>query len=96
MTRKRIEFAPDDRLSAVEHLAPRFFAEVVGIPYEDCLITDYSQLGHFADNADGKGEARLYRMFDRIVEHYRIDVRPLDTDRIVTLLEYLASQGVVD
>lgn len=94
MPRKPIRFASDDRLSAVEHLAPRFFADVMDFDYDNCMITDESCIGDFVSNADGQGRAKVLAMLDRVAEHYFVDVRHLETDNIVELLEYLDRHGV--
>lgn len=48
---KRIELASQSRMKAVEHLASRFFTEVIGIAYEDCLVTDESDLSDLTSYA---------------------------------------------
>jgi hypothetical protein len=55
--RKQIVLGPQARLEAVEHLAPRFFREVLEYDYADCLITDESDLLHFTC-AGGKNSKR--------------------------------------
>lgn len=65
MTDKPTHFASDDRLQAAEHLAPRFFAEIIGIDYDDCWISDYSAIGHCFDAREG-GEAEVEARPDRI------------------------------
>ena len=90
---KRIEFAPQDRLSAVEELAPRFFREVVDYDYEDCMISDESDLCDFTD-AFGDREAGVQAMFDRLEAHYLIDGRAAESTGIVDLLEFLRDRGV--
>ena len=86
--RKRIEFAPQDRLSSVEHLAPRFFAEVVQRDYGDFMITDDSDLFDILD------EAGVNQALDRMDEHYLVDSRACGSTRIVALLELLRERGV--
>jgi hypothetical protein len=90
---KRIEFAPQDRLSAVEDLAPRFFREVIEYDYEDCLVSDESDLSDFAD-AFGDHQAEVEAMLDRLEAHYLIDGRAAGSTRIVNLLEFLRDRGV--
>ena len=85
---KRIEFAPQSRLAAVEHLAPRFFAEVILRDYGDFMITDLSDLCDILD------EAKVEMALDRMDEHYLIDSRACDSTRIVDLLELLHERGV--
>lgn len=95
MTDKPIFFASDDRLRAVEHLAPRFFAEIIGIDYDDCFISDYSAIGDFFDASDA-GEAEVEARLDLIAELYSVDVRHLGTHCIVDILEFLASKGITE
>jgi hypothetical protein len=90
---KRIRFAPHDRLSAVEELAPRFFREVIDYDYEDCMISDQSDLLDFTDASDDY-EAAVQAMFDRLEAHYLIDGRAAESTGIVDLLEFLRDRGV--
>jgi hypothetical protein len=90
---KPLVFAPADRLSAVEHLAPRFFREVLDRDYQNVMITDESDLCDFITAGAG-AEEELIGMLDRLEAHYLIDARPLDSTRIVALLELLGSRGV--
>jgi hypothetical protein len=73
----------------VEHLAPRFFKEVLDYDYNDCLITDESDLLDFI----GSGPP-LEQALDRLEAHYLWDGRSLGTTRIVALLEVLHERGV--
>ena len=90
---KKVTFAPQNRLIAVEDLAPRFFHEVVGYEYGECLTTDESDLRDFTD-VFGDHDAEVAAMLDRIEAHYLIDVRMVSSTRIVDLLEFLQSRGV--
>lgn len=85
----RIELASQARLKAVEYLAPRFFTEVIGIAYEDCLVTDESDLSDFV-RADHSMEAFLETFFT----HYFVDPGEAGSTRIVDLLELLERHGV--
>lgn len=86
---KRIELASQTRLKKVEELAPRFFREVLGMNYSDCLITDESDLGDFLEQGHS-----LEEFFERLEHHYFIDGRDAGTTRIVALLEFLNKRGV--
>lgn len=90
---KRIELAAQRRLAAVEHLVARFFHEVLECDYEDCLVTDESDLRDFAD-VFGDREAEVAAMLGRLEAHYLIDGRTAKSTRIVDLLEFLQSRGV--
>jgi hypothetical protein len=90
---KHIEFAPQDRLSAVEELASRFFREVLEYEYEECLVSDESDLYDFTD-AFGDRMAEVQVMLDRLEGHYLIDDRGAGSTRIVDLLEFLRDRGV--
>lgn len=90
---KKIELAARKRLAAVEHLAPRFFHRVLEYDYEDCLVTDESDMRDFAD-AFGDREAGLAAMLDRLEAHYLVDGRAAKSTSIVELLEFLQSRGV--
>lgn len=90
---KKIELAVQERLAAVEHLAPRFFHEVLEYEYENCLVTDESDLRDFAD-VFGEREVQVAAMLDRLEVHYLIDSRAAKSTRIVELLEFLQSRGV--
>ena len=46
-TSPRFEKAPEGCLAGVEHLAPRFFREVLEWEFEECLVTDDSDLFDF-------------------------------------------------
>lgn len=90
---KKITFASQNRLSAVEELAPRFFAEVLEMDYWECLITDESDLGDFAEFGTDASPT-VERMLDRLEAHYLMDARVIGSTRIVQLLEFLQSRGV--
>ena len=87
-TKKRIEFAPQHHLAAVEHHAPRFFTEVIQRDYRDFMITDESDLYDILD------KAKVEQALDRMDEHYQMDSRACDSTRIVDLLELLHEHGV--
>ena len=93
MMPREFELAPQDRLKAVEHLAPRFFREVVGCKYEDVLVTDDSDLYDFAELGDDRNAA-VAAMVDRMSACYRVDARQASSTRIVDLLEFLATNAV--
>ena len=95
MTEKRITFAPQNRLSQIENLAPRFFQEVLGRDYTECLITDESHLSDFANTFAGRAAAaaEVEAFFVALDAHYHIDGRSVGTG-IVDLLEFLNSRGV--
>ena len=90
---KKVVLAAQNRLSRVEHLAPRFFREVVGYDYDECVITDESDLRDFGNVFDDR-DAEVAEMLDRLEAHYLIDGRSLGSTRIVDLLEFLESRGV--
>jgi hypothetical protein len=90
---KKITFAPQDRLAAVEALAPRFFREVVGYEFAECLVTDESDLRDFTD-AFGDHNAEVQAMLDRLEVHYLVDGRAAGSTRIIDLLEFLQVHGV--
>lgn len=90
---KKIVFASQERLSAVEELAPRFFAEVLEMDYWECLITDESDLRDFTGFGTDAGPS-VERMLDRLEAHYLVDARVIGSTRIVQLLEFLQSRGV--
>jgi hypothetical protein len=92
---RRFEFAPQDRLNAVEHLAPRFFRDVVGWDYEEVLVTDESDLRDFAD-LTGDRSAEVAGMLDRLATNYGVDGRLANSTIIVDLLEFLAANGVTN
>ena len=81
--RKEIVFASTERLSGVEDLAPRFFSEILGLDYADCLITDESELGDF------RVEATSDLFYDRIAEVYGVNVRDIESGNIVEIMERL-------
>ena len=90
---RRIELASRHRLAKVERLAPRFFREVIGQPYADCLVTDESDLSDFAEVSPDRG-AQVAAMLDRFRAHYLVGGQPVGSTRIIDLLEVLASRGV--
>lgn len=90
---KKIVLASQNRLSAVEELAPRFFAEVLEMDYWECLITDESDLRDFTEFGTDASPA-VERMLDRLEAHYLVDARVIGSTRIVQLLEFLQSRGV--
>ena len=92
---RRFESAPQDRLAAVGHLAPRFFREVVGWDYAEVLVTDESDLRDFVDLTGDRG-AEVAGMLDRMAASYRVDGRLAKSTLIVDLLEFLASHGTTD
>lgn len=90
---QRFQFASRDRMENVEALAERFFREVIGHEYADCLVTDESDLYDFAPVTADAGTA-VAAMFDRLESHYLIDARAAATTKIVGLLEFLEERGV--
>jgi hypothetical protein len=95
-TLKRVELASKSRIESVEHLAERFFREViVDYEYPECLVTDESDLYDFAD-LSGDRDTEVAAMLDRFRAHYMLDPRPHNTTNIVCLLEFLAASGVAE
>ena len=92
--RKQFTLASQSRLSAVEHLAPRFFRVVLDVDYEDCLLTDESDLRDFASIFDDR-TAAVAECLDRLEAQYLVDGRAAGSTRIVVLLEYLRASGVI-
>ena len=92
--KNRIVLAPQTRLAGVEHLAPRFFREVLGYEFTDCLITDESDLHDFAAGTFGDRNADVESMLARLEAHYLIDARAAHSTRIVDVLEFLEARGV--
>jgi hypothetical protein len=72
----------------VEYLAPRFFAEVVGRPYGNFIITDESDL------FDILGEVGVGLAIDRMDEHYLVYSKARGSTTIADLLELLHERGV--
>lgn len=95
-TSMRFEQAPQDRLSRVEHLAPRFFREVLEWDYDECLVTDDSMLSDFATATAPLPERRaeVEAFLTRMQAHYLIDGRSRGSLLIVDLLECLQANGV--
>jgi len=89
---RQFERAPQERLAAVSHLAPRFFRDVVGWDYAEVLVTDESDLSDFADVTDDR-RAQVSEMLDRMAAHYGVDGRSVGSTRVVELLEFLAARG---
>jgi hypothetical protein len=88
-----IELAPRDRLMRVEHLAPRFFREVLDARYEECLVTDESDLEHFVV-AKSSSEHAVSATLSRMENHYFLGYPTAESSRIVDILEFLASHGI--
>ena len=79
----KITVAPSDRIDALEFIAVKFFREILDEEFEDCLITDESDLRHFDDAGP---------LFTRIEQVYGIDVR--DTGgNIAAILERIWLQS---
>ncbi|MBL8998812.1 MAG: hypothetical protein JNL44_15975 [Gemmatimonadetes bacterium] len=79
--RSDLEFAAVDRLTMVEYLAPRFFSEVLQVDYADCFVSDESSLWDFHSESDNE------EYFERIAERYGVNVRDIESSRIVDILE---------
>jgi hypothetical protein len=99
--RRHLRFvqASRERLSAVEHLAGRFFREVVvDHEYEDVLLTDESDLYDFTSFTDPRTQrdAEVTAMLARMTAHYLVDADTAGTTSIVGLLEFLAQRGITD
>ena len=92
---RQFERAPQERLAAVDDLAPRFFRDVVGWDYAEVLVTDESDLSDFADFM-GDRKAQVSEMLDRMAARYGVDGRAVRSTRIVDLLEFLAAGGRQD
>lgn len=76
----KIVVVPTDRIDALEVMAPKFCREILGMEYEDCFISDESEL------CDFPGDEAAY--YERIARVYGVDVR--DTDgNIAAILERL-------
>ncbi len=88
-----MKFASQRRIQAIEDLAPRFFREVLDFDYDECLVTDESDLRDFTD-AFGDHDTELETLLDRLQAHYLIDGRAAGSTRIVELLEFLQSRGI--
>jgi len=86
---KKIKFASAARFKRLEHLAPRFFEEVLRMEYSDLVfVSDLSDLHDFT------GAAGVDEFFERFESHYLIDPRQIGSTRIVDLLELLERNGV--
>jgi hypothetical protein len=94
MTEKEFTLAPQDRLAAVETLAPRFFSEVLDLDYAECLTTDESDLCDYTSSLE-PGAEEVEAVLDRIERHYLVDCRAAGSTRIVDLLEFLRDRGVI-
>lgn len=81
--RADFSFAPADRVAKLEDVAPKFFREIIGIDFRDCLITDESSLWDFHFDADNE------TMFKRIDAVYGVDVRDIESGDIADILERL-------
>jgi hypothetical protein len=57
-----IEFAPFEVVSRHEDLAAEFFPPIIGMSYDDCLITDESSVWDFAVMGDAGELARKVRL----------------------------------
>lgn len=90
---RQFELASRGRLAQVEALADRFFREVLGYEYADCLVTDESDLHDFAAVTED-ADVEVASMFDRLESHYLIDGQEAASTRIVDLLEFLRERGV--
>ena len=77
-----------DRLATVESLAPRFYREIFGLDYAECVTTDESDLADFTSFGEPVAP-ELARLLDRIEPHYLIDVRAAQSTRIVDVLAFL-------
>lgn len=95
---RNVELASQERLARVEHLAPRFFREVLGWEYDEVLVTDESDLRDFADATAPQHErmAEIETFFARMNEEYFVDGRSAGSTRIVDLLELLRAHGVME
>ena len=95
---RRVELAPQARLKRVEHLAPRFFREVLSLDPEDCLVTDESDLSDFATATASREERRaeVEGFLSRMCAHYLVDGRGAPSTRIVDLLELLEAHGILE
>jgi hypothetical protein len=93
----RFECAPQDRLARVDYLAPRFFREVLGWEYEECLVTDDSDLSDYATATAGREEhrAEVESFLTKMQAHYLL-TDPATSTRIVGLLELLVRKGVTE
>jgi len=90
---RKVILGSQKRVAEVDHLADRFFREVLDLEYGECLVTDESDLLDFAD-LFGDRAAAVESMLDRLEAHYLIDARALGSTRIVELLSFLAEHSV--
>lgn len=78
-----IEFAPADRMAALEDVAPKFFREVLEMDYGECVVTDESSLWDFHAEAD------YDRLLRKIEEVYGADARDIESGSLADILERL-------
>lgn len=78
------ECAPTSAIDQLEDLARDFFAEILEISYDDCLVTDESELGHFLTDETPPD------LKDRFRKRYEFQLPSDDTVRIVELLRRIA------
>jgi hypothetical protein len=76
----KFELASTARIDELEDLAPKFFREVIGMSYGNCLITDESSLWDFPhENAED--------VYTKIQQVYSIDVHDIESGNLADIFE---------
>lgn len=91
---KIFELASQDRVEAVEHLAPRFFETVLGLDYWSCIITDETDLSDFLTLDSEPEDSTVEPFFEKIEEEYFRDLREVGSTLVIDLLEELSFSGI--
>jgi hypothetical protein len=82
----QISYASQNEIAKLNHIAGEFFAAILKIPYEDCIITDESSLWDFhSENTNDQYQRR-------ILERYGVDVADIKSGNLVEIFKRIDSK----
>jgi hypothetical protein len=85
-SRVPLEFAPTDRVRALEHVARDFMSRVLGYDFDQCLVTDESSLWDFHCEESNAG------VYNTIALLYGIDISDIEDGNLVAIFERIDSR----
>jgi hypothetical protein len=81
-----LELASSERIDRFPDLAREFFAKILEMDYEECLVTDESSMWDFhSEESDD-------HLHEQIAKVYGVDTRDIKGANIVTILERIAGR----
>lgn len=85
----KIECAPTSGIDMFQPIAEDFMKRIVGLDYEECLVTDESSIYDFTDFT----EAELCR---RILDAYALDISKIKTRNLLDIFRRIHTRERAD